>query len=46
MPSDRSPLLVLNNLIAEADLILETMLQVPENRTAVCRENLRRRSPW
>jgi hypothetical protein len=41
MPSDRSSLLALKNLIAEADLILETTPDLPQNRTASCRENLR-----
>lgn len=41
MPSDRSSLEALRNLIAETDLILETTPELPQNRTACCRENLR-----
>jgi hypothetical protein len=41
MASDRSSIQALRNLIAEADLILETIPRLPENRTAACRENLR-----
>jgi hypothetical protein len=41
MPSDRSSLVALRNLIAEIDLILETTPDLPQNRTACCRENLR-----
>lgn len=41
MPSDRAPLLALKNLIADTDLILETTPDLPQNRTACCRENLR-----
>jgi len=41
MPSDRSSLLALKNLIADTDLILETTPDLPQNRTACCRENLR-----
>jgi len=41
MPSDRAPLLALKNLIADTDLILETTPELPQNRTACCRENLR-----
>jgi hypothetical protein len=41
MPSDRSSLVALRNLIAEADLILRTTPELPENHTACCRENLR-----
>lgn len=41
MASDRSSLRALRNLIAEADLILETTPPLPQNRTAACRENLR-----
>jgi hypothetical protein len=41
MASDRSSLQALKNLIAEADLILETTPPLPQNRTAACRENLR-----
>jgi hypothetical protein len=41
MASDRSSLKALRNLIAQADLILETTPGLAENRTAVCRENLR-----
>jgi len=31
----------LKNLIAETDLILETTPNLPQNRTACCRENMR-----
>jgi hypothetical protein len=41
MPSDRASLLALKNLIADTDLILETTPDLPQNRTACCRENLR-----
>jgi len=41
MPSDRSSLLALRNLIADTDLTLETIPNLPQNRTAHCRENLR-----
>ena len=41
MISDRASLLVLKNLIADTDLILETTPDLPQNRTACCRENLR-----
>jgi hypothetical protein len=41
MPSDRASLQALKNLIAEADLLLETAPALPQNRTACCRENLR-----
>jgi hypothetical protein len=41
MASDRSSLHALKNLIAEADLILETAPVLPENRTAAARENLK-----
>ena len=41
MATDRSSLQALRNLIAEADLILETTPPLPQNRTAAARENLR-----
>src|SRR5690349_10706265 len=41
MPSDRSSLLALRDLIADTDLTLETIPDLPQNRTAHCRENLR-----
>ena len=41
MASDRSSLQALRNLISDTDLILETTPALPQNRTAVCRENLR-----
>jgi len=41
MPSDRSSLDALKKLIADTDLILETSPDLPQNRTACCRENLR-----
>ena len=41
MPSDRSSLLALRELIADTDLTLETIPDLPQNRTAHCRENLR-----
>jgi hypothetical protein len=41
MPSDRSSLEALRNLIVDVDLILETTPDLPQNRTACCRENLR-----
>jgi hypothetical protein len=41
MPSDRSSLQALRNLISDTDLILETTPDLPQNRTACCRENLR-----
>jgi hypothetical protein len=41
MPVDRSSIEALKNLIEETDLILSTTDPLPENRTSVCRENLR-----
>lgn len=40
MAFDRSSLEALRNLIADTDLILETTPDLPQNRTACCRENL------
>jgi hypothetical protein len=41
MASDRTELKALRNLIAEADLILETAPPLPQNRTGAARENLK-----
>jgi hypothetical protein len=41
MASDRTSLLALRELIADTDLTLETIPNLPQNRTAHCRENLR-----
>lgn len=41
MASDRASLLALRELIADTDLTLETIPNLPQNRTAHCRENLR-----
>jgi hypothetical protein len=41
MASNRAELAALKNMIAEADLILETIPTLPENRTARCRELLK-----
>jgi hypothetical protein len=41
MATDRSSLQALKNLISETNLILETTPDLPQNRTACCRENLR-----
>src|SRR5690348_5394861 len=41
MPSDRASLVALRELIADTDLTLETTPDLPQNRTAHCRENLR-----
>jgi hypothetical protein len=41
VPSARTELNALKNLISEADLILETTPALPQNRTVACRENLR-----
>ena len=41
MASDRRSLQALRDLIADTDLILETTPDLLQNRTAVCRENLR-----
>jgi hypothetical protein len=41
MPTDRASLLTLRELIADTDLTLETIPNLPQNRTAHCRENLR-----
>jgi hypothetical protein len=41
MPVDKSSLLALRDLIADTDLTLETIPDLPQNRTAHCRENLR-----
>jgi MOSC domain-containing protein YiiM len=38
---DKSSLLTLKSLISQADLILETTPDLPQNRTASCRETLR-----
>ena len=41
MPSNRTELNALKNLISQADLILSTTTPLPENRTPACRELLR-----
>jgi len=41
MPFDRSSLIALRELIADTDLTLELIPDLPQNRTAHCRENLR-----
>ena len=41
MASDRASLVALRDLIADTDLTLETIPDLPQNRTAHCRENLR-----
>jgi hypothetical protein len=41
MASDRASLVALRDLIADTDLTLETTPDLPQNRTAHCRENLR-----
>ena len=41
MPVDRSSIQALRNLIADTDIILETTPELPQNRTARCRENLK-----
>jgi len=41
VPSNRTELNALKNLISEADLILETSPALPQNRTGAARENLR-----
>ena len=41
MASDRASLAALRELIADTDLTLETIPDLPQNRTAHCRENLR-----
>jgi hypothetical protein len=38
---DRASLQALKHLIEETDLLISTTEPLPENRTAVCRENLR-----
>jgi hypothetical protein len=40
MPSERTELVALQNLISQADYILATAPELPENRTAACRELL------
>ena len=40
MPSKRAELATLKNLISQADRILSTAPELPENRTAACRELL------
>jgi len=40
MPSNRTELTALKNLISQADLILATAPELPENRTAAARESL------
>jgi hypothetical protein len=41
MSTDRASFLALRDLIADTDLTLETIPDLPQNRTAHCRENLR-----
>jgi hypothetical protein len=41
MQVDRNSLEVLSDLIEDTDLTLETTPDLPQNRTAHCRENLR-----
>jgi hypothetical protein len=41
MASDRASLVALRELIADIDLTLETIPDLPKNRTAHCREDLR-----
>src|ERR1051326_1303660 len=41
MPIERATLLALRELIADTDLTLETIPNLPQNRTAHCRENLK-----
>ena len=41
MPSTRTELTTLKNLITDADLILATTVPLPENRTPACRELLK-----
>ena len=41
MASNRASLVALRDLIAATDLTLETIQDLPQNRTAHCRENLR-----
>lgn len=41
MASDRASLVALRELIADTDLTLETIPNLPQNCTAHCRENLR-----
>jgi len=41
MASDRASLVALRELVADTDLTLETIPDLPQNRTAHCRENLR-----
>ena len=40
MPSNRAELAALKNLISQADQILATAPELPENRTAAARESL------
>jgi len=40
MPSSRTELAALKNLLSQADRILSTAPELPENRTAACREVL------
>jgi hypothetical protein len=40
MPSNRAELTALKNLISQADQILATAPELPENRTAAARESL------
>jgi hypothetical protein len=41
MPSDRSSIQALKNIISEVDLLISTTAPMPENRTPRCRELLR-----
>ncbi|MGB9408619.1 MAG: hypothetical protein WCA89_13865 [Terracidiphilus sp.] len=40
MPSNRTGLATLKNLLSQADRIIATAPELPENRTAACRELL------
>ena len=40
MPTNQTELRTLNNLLSQADRILATAPELPENRTAACRELL------
>lgn len=41
MPTDRDSIRALRNIIEQIDLLISTTVELPENRTARCRELLR-----
>jgi len=41
MPTDRDSIQALKNIIEQIELLISTTVELPENRTARCRELLR-----